>query len=237
MPHLEEEDLILHYYSEPGNDTREEHLAMCPECRERWRALQLSLNSLNSLEVPEPAPDFEQRLAAKLTPQLGLRHRRQWLRWALPAFATAALAFAFWIGRTTHQPDGVTAIAYLAPDAALRAAALTQLERSQLILVEAANWSTANRGATLPRERAEDLLASSRLLRNSARARGQLQIAELLEEVERILLEITHSSPSVTPQEATALQARIQEQGLLFRVRSLAQQIQANPNPTEVPSE
>lgn len=233
MTHLSEDDLILHYYSEPGAGDRERHLADCPECRERWRSLQLSLNLLDAIEPPEPAPDFEHRLLSRLSPQLRFKPQRSWLRWAIPIFALASLALAFWLGRTTHQPDGVTAIAYVAPDRVLLAETAHQLERSRLILMEAENFRAAEDSTdTLPRDRAEDLLASSRLLRRGARAQGQTQIAEVLEEVERVLLEIAHSPDKISPEEATALQARIREQSLLFRVRFLEKQLQ-----TEVPTE
>ena len=71
MSHLTEEQLILHYYGEagetgdtgPGSDTGdalgiELHLEACSECRGLYGSLQRVLNVVDSLPVPERAPDY-----------------------------------------------------------------------------------------------------------------------------------------------------------------------------------
>jgi cytosine/adenosine deaminase-related metal-dependent hydrolase len=70
-------------------------------------------------------------------------------------------------------------------------------------------------------------------LRRGAQQAGELQTAELLEELERVLLEVAHSSETMTPEEATALRARIREQGLLFRVRLLENKNKQNTELTD----
>ncbi len=168
------------------------------------------------LKIPEPDAGFEARIWARVSRgiEAEARPQRRWTWFAVPALAAAALVVAFLAGRVTKAPDGVTAIAYLPQEQLLRAATVEHLDRTKIVLIE-----TSNGRAT--RARAEELISSNRLLRRSATQAGQLQTAELLEEVERMLVEIARSPETMSREEATALQARIREQGLLFRVRLL----------------
>jgi len=167
-----------------------------------------------NLVIPEPDPFFEKRVWAKVASGIEAERSHRW-RW-LWLLAPAALAVAFFAGRVTKEPDGVTAIVYLPQKQILKSATVEHLERSKAVLME-----TANVAPQAVQERAEELLSTNRLLRRSAQNAGELQIAELLEELERVLLEVAHSSETMNPEEATALRARIRDQGLLFRVRLL----------------
>ncbi|WP_031494952.1 hypothetical protein [Bryobacter aggregatus] len=171
------------------------------------------------LIIPEPDAAFEDRIWARVSRQIDQEAKKSWnWKWfAVPVLATAALAIAFFAGRVSKDPDGITAIAYLPQEKMLRAATVEHLDRSKMVLIETTN----SIGHKLPRGRAEELIANNRLLRRSAVQAGQIQTAELLEELERILVEIARSPESMNREEATALQARIREQGLLFRVRLL----------------
>lgn len=170
------------------------------------------------IRIPEPDSGFEARIWARVSREIEAETRTRWnWKWLMvPALATA-LAFAFFAGRLTRDPDGVTAIAYLPQEQLLRAATVEHLDRAKIVLIE-----TSHGRAT--QARAEDLILNNRLLRRSATAAGQFQTAELLEEIERMLVEISHSPETMSREEAAALQARIREQGLLFRVRLLEQQ-------------
>jgi hypothetical protein len=178
------------------------------------------------LKIPEPDAFFEKRVWAKVSADIAAERRRRW-RW-LWLLAPAALVVAFFVGRATKSPDGVTAIAYLPQEQMLKAATAEHLERSKVVLME-----TANGAPQLTQQRAEELLSTNRLLRRSAQTAGQLQTAELLEELERVLLEVAHSSETMTNVEATALRTRIREQGLLFRVRLLEQTNKTNAENAE----
>jgi anti-sigma factor RsiW len=54
MNHLDEEQLILHYYGEEADSLESErHLEECPECRSSYASLQRVLNVVESEPVPE----------------------------------------------------------------------------------------------------------------------------------------------------------------------------------------
>jgi hypothetical protein len=210
--HLSDEELVLHYY---GELDEQKHLGECPECRERWRALQASMNLMSGYAVPEPDARFEERVWSKVRGQIGARRRRfAWWVWMAPVLAAACLAVAFYAGRATKDPDGVTAVVYLPPAKVLRAATAEHLERSEMVLVESANGE-----ASAMRTRAAELLSQNRLLRREAVQAGKLATAELLDELERVLVEIARGPERMNQEQANALKARIADEGLLFRVR------------------
>lgn len=236
MQHLNEDDLVLHYYGEADFGA---HLDECPACREQYRTLQSSLNMVNSYEAP-PAP---QQLEAKVWNHIAAAERipskRSWSwRWLLlPTLATACLAIAFFAGRMSKEPEGVTAIAYLPQQEILRAQTADHFERSKLVLLETVHTGgSAPQEAKLPRERAEELLSANRLLRRSAQASGNTRLAEMLDELERILVEIANSPENPDAVQTDSLRARIRDQGMLFRLAVTEKQIESK-NEIEVTEE
>ena len=74
-------------------------------------------------------------------------------------------------------------------------------------------------------ERAADLVAVNRLIRQSAEQSGDAAIADVLEDLERVLLEIANAPADATSNELTDLQSRITTEDLLFRVRVIASEM------------
>src|SRR5687767_8076982 len=105
--HLEEDDLILHFYGETGS-AAEPHLASCSDCRAQYQALQRVLNSVEAEPVPHRGMEYTEELWNKLAPKLG--RRRWWDAWLaptrwVPALAAAALiVLAFFAGRYSPAP-------------------------------------------------------------------------------------------------------------------------------------
>ncbi len=245
MTHLSDEDLVLHYY---GELDAAPHLDSCPACRESWRRLQASLNLMSTYDAPEPHPQLATKvwhaIAPEIRPAAPRRVRPNWaLGFAVPALA-ATLAVAFYLGRVSKDPDGVTGIAYLPQKQILRAHAAEHLERSKLVLLETVHSKDGHRDQDPERnrQRAEELLSTNRLLRRGAVASGQLRLAEALEELERILVEIAHApegaaTDAVAAEAAAALRARIESQGTLFRLAVVENEIENKKKATEVTEE
>ena len=93
MNHLNEEQLVLHYYGELTDSGVEKHLAECPGCRAEYRAVQQVLNTVDTAPIPERAADYGEAVWRRIEGRLGAR-RRGWFRrswWALaPAAAPGA---------------------------------------------------------------------------------------------------------------------------------------------------
>ncbi|MEM1180971.1 MAG: hypothetical protein AAGM22_21705 [Acidobacteriota bacterium] len=154
-------------------------------------------------------------------------------RWlGLAAAALVLLAVGFGLGRLGTVPVSgpagqVADAAALSAEARERllATALTRhLGQSERLLTDFVNASDAGAsGDELERVWAAELLASNRLYRRAAEAAGQRRIARLLAELEPVLLELAHLRASDVPEqpdgEAEALRRRVDERGLLFKVR------------------
>jgi len=153
----------------------------------------------------------------------------------MPRLAVAAsigvlVVAAFAAGRvwdrpTASSPDIAVADA-VTPERLLRSEVEDHLERSQRMLVELVNADYTS-GTTLEgdRARAADLVAAGRLYRRSAEQVGDAEIGNLLEDLERVLVEVANGPADAAPEELARLRQRIDDQDLVFRVRVVARQM------------
>jgi hypothetical protein len=219
--HLAEDDLVLHYYGEMTD--REEtaavaHLRACASCHESYRRLQRVLAAVDEHAFAAPAlPDhFERTVWARIEPAIG-REQRGWswlglspARLALAASVVLLVGVAFFAGRLMPRdpavpPETTAAVPAAVPaNAAAAAAQLRErillvdlgdhLEQSQMVLIELVS---AGEQAPLrmidERARAEQLVAANRLYRQTAVSTGDTGIADLLDDLERVLIDIAAS--------------------------------------------
>jgi hypothetical protein len=97
------------------------------------------------------------------------------------------------------------------------------LDSSERMLLEVTN-ADARRGLGVSRKRAEELVASNRMYRQTAVQHGDDRLAMILAELEPVLIELAHAPNELSPDEVTTLQNRINSQGLLFKVRAVSAQ-------------
>jgi hypothetical protein len=94
------------------------------------------------------------------------------------------------------------------------------LERSQIALIELVNSPT---GPTVDisgeRELARDLVTENRLYRQAALTTGEPGVASVLDDLERVLVEIANSPSTMTEAEFATVRRRIERQGIIFKVR------------------
>src|SRR5260370_32939180 len=74
--------------------------------------------------------------------------------------------------------------------------------------------------------RAEDLLQENRLYRQTALQEGDAGLASVLDELERVLLDVAHGPEEVTPAQIDAIQKKIAPRGILLQVRVVNQEQQ-----------
>jgi anti-sigma factor RsiW len=240
--HLSEDELILHYYgeTEAADDARvESHLASCAECRLANQQLRQVMTLVDSAAPVEAPLGFERTAWARVEAALdeGLDHRgarRQggwkaffWFpQWAL-AGGVAALVFAAFIaGRVSSidpTPAATPRVATIDSGRVLQAEFGDHLDRTQMMLVELANADTDHADVLAgEQDRAVDLVAANRLIRQSAEQSGDVVIADVLEDLERVLMEIANAPANASSNELTDLQSRITDEDLLFRLRVIA---------------
>lgn len=233
MTHLEDDDLVLHYYGEleAGADrAAAAHLGSCGDCHTRFTRLQRVLAVVDAMPAPALSAGFERTVWARLEP--ALPSRRSWLsRFFItpPNLAWAATIVllvlgAFYAGRLSHERTGADAPSAADIREGVLLADLTEhLDRSQTVLVELVSGSEPSSGEpvdiSLERDRAEDLVAANRLYRQTAMATGDVPIAELLDELERLLVELAVSPDRLSSDDMQRVRQRIVATDLLFKVR------------------
>jgi hypothetical protein len=237
--HLSEDDLVLYHYREAGNaEAVASHLESCDACRDAYRALEQTLSAVGTLAVPEPDETFESRMWRRV--QLGLTapSRGSWLELFRPArlaFAGAMavlLVAAFVAGRYWLRavPDTV-APPTQASDAPVRHQILLvavgdHLERSRMALLELVNTESAGRvDISAEQKWVRDLVPENRLYRQTASQAGETGMASLLDDLERVLLEIAHSPSTLSSDEFDGIRQRIESQGIIFKVRVLGSEV------------
>jgi hypothetical protein len=89
-----------------------------------------------------------------------------------------------------------------------------------MVLVELANAHTRDAlDISAERQSADELLASNRLYRQTAAQMGQTNVADLLDDLERVLVEVARGPSQVSMGQLAEIQQRIESQGILFKVK------------------
>ena len=236
--HCSDEELLLEYYGESQESAA--HLSTCAECGARFHELKTMLNGI-TLEPPERDERYGLEVWQAIRHRLPAREPR-WHslltpQWGLAAAAALLLTVGFAAGRMWPQaeppaasPNVVATGAVAATDdEARRRVALLDLndhfDRSDGVLAEVMN-AAGPRDLSAERLRAADLVAASRLYRQNAVAINEPALAAVLEEVERVLLDIVHQPAKATAADLDEIRRRIDSAGLLFKVRVMTNELQ-----------
>jgi hypothetical protein len=252
MNHPNEEELIAYHGGDPTKrEAIAAHVADCPECRAELARIDAVLAALSSLPVPDPGADYGARVWQKIAPRLPERPPVRWWQfdssslaagwraWLEPRRlaalgAVAALAIvAFLAGRVTkHTPPETVAVdASKIRERVLVMAVGEHLGRSEMMLIELGNAEPENNkqkevNISTERRRAEDLVEENRMYRQTALEQGDTALAGVLDELERVLLDVAHGPGEVTPAQLDEMQQRIAARGILFKVRVVGKELQ-----------
>ncbi len=247
--HPDEEDLVLLLYGEgDAREVIETHLQTCAVCQATVRDLRRTLAVIDGHSIPDRGPDYAAQVWARLQPRLERSRRREWLSWLIaPRLALAGgvavlLIAAFIAGRYSVMPGpspsrqananapGTTGAAAngaaAVRDRVLLVAVGDHLERSQMVLVE-----LMNRPGDGPvdisgtQEWARDLVPNNRLIRLTANEAGERVVADVLDDLERVLVEIANSPSELSGAEFRQIRERVEAQGIVFKIRVLDTQV------------
>jgi hypothetical protein len=219
MKHLTEEQLVLAYYGDVDRDVSQ-HLKQCPECQIAFARERRLLADLPEYAIPERGENYGAEVWTKLHPRLP-KPRPQWRFWwtLAPAFA-ALLVVSFFAGRLAERQNKAQGFSTGARDRVLLITMGNHLDRSQILLAELVNAKPGTIDFIEERARAADLLDENRLLRVAAAHNGEASTASLLDDLERVFLDVSHSP-------ANPSEAELEEiDGLLFKVRIINSNIQ-----------
>lgn len=253
-PHVTDDELILHFYGEaPGDSARiDEHLGECGDCLTNWTAWQQTMQMVDSAEVTDAPAGFERVMWARVQPQLPQRASQPaWWSprmWAPIAGLAAVITIAFLGGRLWPRagqpvaPSGSTAAAdaKTTRERVLLSALGDHFEQTENLLVEIKNTPDAHADLAFEQQSARDLVAAGRLYRETADQNGDLQLASVLEDLERVLVDVAGSPERMNAQDLKSLRARIEDDSLLFKVRALTTAVREREktlsNPTNTTS-
>jgi hypothetical protein len=232
----------------------DEHLASCEACQIAKEKLARVMTMIDTAPPVEPPAGFERIAWARLEPALDreqnvgpVRRRARavydlvfgksareggWFpQWALAGGVAALLVAAFFAGRISNTGPAAPAstsglVAQVEPERVLQSAVGDHLDRTQMMLVELVNAETDHSDVLAGEQaRAADLVAANRVIRQSAMQSGDAQIVDILEDLERVLLEIANAPTDASSKQVTDLQSRITNEDLLFRLRVIAQEM------------
>jgi hypothetical protein len=251
MKHRTEEELIA--FREGETKERMEiaaHLKECAECREELGRIEAVFEALDAMPVPDPGEDYGERVWQRIAPRLGERPTRWWETLIVPqrlaalGGVVALLILAFLAGRWTEpripaadQPDAAKV-----RERVLVVAVGEHLGRTEMVLMELQNTPPQKGQKAIniseAQRRAGDLVEENRLYRQTALREGDQAMASTLDELERVLLDIANSPEEVTPVAFETIRKRIEQQGLLFKVRIVRQGLnERKANPDVKPAE
>lgn len=242
MSHLTEDDLVLHYYGEmegAAEDRATAHLSACAECHGTYNRLQRVMALVDSVPAVDAPEGFERAAWTRL--EAALPRRANWLSWfvyspvrlAFAALVVVLVTGAFFAGRWMPRgPEATVAAGSNGSPNALRQRILLvnlgdHLDRSQMMLVElvSADDAAGPVDISTERSRAQQLLAANRLYRETALKTGDGATAALLDELERVLVDVAASPSTLTQDDFDEVRRRIESKDLLFKVRVVSSDV------------
>ena len=228
MKHASDEDLILLAWGEPTRSAA--HAGACERCQSRLFQMRQFLEAVPPPSVPDRDEAYGREVWRRLAPKLTDPSRPRRHSFFAPASLVRAAAIAalllgaFLIGRLTNQrapqpsPGPVR-------ERILLVAVGDHLERSEVVLLDFVNSESSAGASERTRERARNLLADNRLYRQTAARSGDPAVASVLDELERVLIEMAHGPVSAESREA--LRRRIESEGVLFKIHVLDTRVRA----------
>jgi hypothetical protein len=244
--HFTEDDLTLYYYGEGrARHDIERHLESCAGCAATYREIAGTLAMIAAPEVPERGDQYGLEVWQRIRHKLPEQEPSAWAalaalfrpgRLAFAAAAAMLVLAAFVAGRVWPRQTGGAPVA-LAPAAPIvasntagadsRRILLTSvadhLDRTERVLTDIMN---APRGDISTEQGwADDLLTTSRLYRQDAVDAGEGSVANVLDEIERSLMEIVNSPSKISAADLEQIRRRIDAAALLFKVRVMSDEL------------
>ena len=228
--HPDDERLILFHYE--GDRAVARHLDACLPCQGRMAGMLRLFELVEAEPVPERGEAYGRDVWRRIASRLPERPRPGWrLVFAAPrlafAGALAAIALAaFLAGRFWRSPEPpAAATVSQTRERILLVTVGDHLERSQTVLIELLHAPAQGPVAESDRARARELLAANRLYRQTAASAGERGVSDVLEDLERVLLEASHGASPVSMENLEGLRRKAAAEGVLFKIRVLGSRV------------
>jgi hypothetical protein len=246
MKHLNETELIEHYYEESANMADcERHLKGCPACAKSFAELSRDLERVKPLMPPERGEGYTEQVWQSIRPSLPVyeQPKRRWtlrqlwqpLGWA--AACALLIAVGFLAGRQWPRKQSPAVAVAVDPQARQRVVIVVlgdHLDRSERLLVALNHAGAHDAWQAEPlQSEARELLATNRLVRQSASETGNLGVEASLDRLERLLAELANQPGGLSQASLNRLRQEMNTDGLLFDIRVLRSRIHSQATATK----
>jgi hypothetical protein len=241
MEHLNEEELIDHYYGEdrdPGAATR--HMADCAECAGNYRALEADLSEVKDADLPVRDAAYGERVWRSIAGSLPEQPQPSplWMRpglWRGLVYAASLavlLAAAFFAGRISDHTKARIAVVKPPAHSPQRVVVVVlsdHLDRSERLLVELKHADVRSSEMLMPlRDEARTLLPANRICEKEAESSDDPELEKALTSLDGVLTELANKPGGLNAEAIARLQDEMRSEGLLFEVRVLRSRIPAH---------
>jgi hypothetical protein len=247
VTHYTDDDLTLYFYGEGRHRADvERHLDTCAPCASLYREIAGTLRMIAAPELPERGDQYGLEVWQRIRHQLPEQDAPWWTtlfridRLGVAAATAALVLAAFVAGRVWPRQaaapgpmpiasgvpaaGGTTAAAGDARQRILLTSVVDHLDRSERVLTDIMN--APDRGdISTEQQWAADLIDASRLYRQDAVDAGEESVADVLDDLERSLLEIVHSPSTIRTADLEQIRRRIDAATLLFKVRVMSDEL------------
>jgi hypothetical protein len=257
MTHCSDDELALYFYGDADRPERiQAHLDRCARCAATYAELAATLKLVAVPPIPERDERYGLEVWQRIRPQLPATPPAVFAGWrrrvypiaALAAAAVVVFAIAVGGGGAWRRPaaglgPAPGTMAATAPasnanaaDHARRAAISDHLEQSARLLLDFANAEGGRIDVTSQRAWAGELLQSNRLYRDAATLAGDAGVADVLDDLERSLLDIANGPSMLTEADHQLVQRRVDASALLFKLRVLSDALHEDDASATVPT-
>jgi hypothetical protein len=241
MMHLSEEELVEHYFADPGSKASriaQRHMDACGECAAGSVRLADDLNAVQGMDIEELSADYGERVWTRVAVALPPRPVREtpmrkssWTRgWGLGLGYAAACAVlvltAFQIGRMwEHRQHLGNPVAKLPAQVQRQVVVVVlgdHLDRTERLLVELKHADAGDAEVVKPlREEARSLLAANRVFKEDADKSDDAALRKALDHLDHLLKDVANEPGGLNAASLARLQDEMKADGLLFEVRVL----------------
>ena len=231
MKHLGEEELLELYCGEAVSATNA-HLEVCQECSAPYARFRQNLAMIKPMATSKRSADYGDHVWNTLRPRL-IPYQKEtaawwaWTRWRAGVLALSCamlLLAAFFGGRYWERMATKKTNLAGNSQAAKRVVLVVltdHLDQAERLLVELEHTDSSDgtEKAQL-RFEAQELLASNRLYRDTARNLGDPGVASALDQLQGVLAEVA-DGPNLTAADLDRVRNEMNIEGILFEIRVL----------------
>jgi hypothetical protein len=238
MKHLNETELIEHYYKESADMAEcQRHVQQCAGCAKSYAELRRDLEQVKTPATPERGEAYGDQVWQAIRGSLpayeqAKRNWTLWQWWRPLGFAAACallIAAGFLAGRQWQRKQTPTVAVAADPQARQRVVVVVlgdHLDRSERLLVALNHAGSHDAWENGPlQSEARELLATNRLVRQSMSTTGNPVMEASLDRLERLLAELANEPDGLNETELERLRQEMNTDGLLFDIRVLRSRI------------